>query len=560
LGNFMPRDPPGKYVPFMGLGSCKTGAGLLFKRLPSTFLKPGIPKGWRQKRHLVGLSKAVPGGLVVGLSRIFEGKGESYPSVNLEVVHGEAGLRKLFFVIIAIAAFFVGIFLYAFFRYLYPQWFGVNVPPGEAPPGKILVIAPHPDDETLAAAGVIARSVKKGIPVKVVVVTCGDGYPKAASALTGKRNPGAEDFLRLGKTRQKEAVAAMRVLGLPEEDLIFLGYPDSALEKLWDSNWEYENVYRGAATKTTSVPYTGAREPGAPYCGQSLVDSLTELIEDFRPTTVYYPHPGDEHPDHWATNAFVQYVLAKMNYQGQAFTYLVHCSYWPEPPLAQPDKPLKPPLEMTGEGGRWFDVPLTAEEIELKRRALNCYATQQKVMKPFLSAFIRSTELFCACSVPSVPVLTEAPASLPVSDLEAALAGARSKSNLGRLSLRLRNVPSLDSLGILKQGEFFWLVLKFPPPVSEKVNFKYELDLRFIFPGGQAKRLAYQISGQDVSVLAKSPNALIFPPAQVTKKENYLLIAIPDQDLRGALYVLFAGKTYLGGIMFAKTGYRLLKV
>lgn len=72
-------------------------------------------------------------------------------------------------------------------------------------------------------------------------------------------------------------------------------------------------------------------------------------------------------------------------------------------------------------------------------------------------------------------------------------------------------MPSLDSLGILKQGEFFWLVLKFRPPVSEKVKFKYELDLRFIFPGGQAKRLAYQISGQDVSVLAKSPNALIFP-------------------------------------------------
>jgi hypothetical protein len=75
-----------------------------------------------------------------------------------------------------------------------------------------------------------------------------------------------------------------------------------------------------------------------------------------------------------------------------------------------------------------------------------------------------------------------------------------------------------------------------------------------------AKRLAYHISGQDVGVLAKSPNALIFPPTQVTKKENYMLIAVPDQDLRGALYVLFAGKTYLGGIMFDKTDYRLLNL
>jgi hypothetical protein len=143
---------------------------------------------------------------------------------------------------------------------------------------------------------------------------------------------------------------------------------------------------------------------------------------------VYYPHPGDEHPDHWATNAFVQYVLAKMNYQGQAFTYLVHCSCRPEPPLAEPDKPLKPPLGMTGEGGRWFDVPLTAEEIELKRRALNCYATQQKVMKPFLSAFIRSTELFCACSVPSVPVLPKCPLPCPFPTLRLSLPGPGRKA------------------------------------------------------------------------------------------------------------------------------------
>ncbi|MGQ9825213.1 MAG: PIG-L deacetylase family protein, partial [Desulfotomaculales bacterium] len=83
---------------------------------------------------------------------------------------------------------------------------------GETAPGKILVIAPHPDDETLAAAGVIARSVKQGIPVRVVAITSGDGFSKAASALTGKNPPGASDFLLLGEARQKEAGEAAKVL------------------------------------------------------------------------------------------------------------------------------------------------------------------------------------------------------------------------------------------------------------------------------------------------------------------------------------------------------------
>ncbi|MGQ9825211.1 MAG: hypothetical protein ACUVSK_09465, partial [Desulfotomaculales bacterium] len=85
------------------------------------------------------------------------------------------------------------------------------------------------------------------------------------------------------------------------------------------------------------------------------------------------------------------------------------------------------------------------------------------------------------------------------------------------------------------------------------------LDLRFIFPGGQAKRLAYLVSGEKVSVLAKFPDPLFISPAAVAKKEKYLLIAVPARGLQEALYILFAGRTCFGGTMVAKTGYRLLK-
>jgi GlcNAc-PI de-N-acetylase len=46
--------------------------------------------------------------------------------------------------------------------------------PTPAAPGAVLVVAAHPDDEALGAAGVIARAVADGRPVFVAVVTNGD--------------------------------------------------------------------------------------------------------------------------------------------------------------------------------------------------------------------------------------------------------------------------------------------------------------------------------------------------------------------------------------------------
>lgn len=40
------------------------------------------------------------------------------------------------------------------------------------------MIAPHPDDEVLAAGGLINKAVKENIPVYVVVMTCGDAEGK----------------------------------------------------------------------------------------------------------------------------------------------------------------------------------------------------------------------------------------------------------------------------------------------------------------------------------------------------------------------------------------------
>jgi len=441
-----------------------------------------------------------------------------------------------------------------FFYFAYPQWFGVNVPAGEVPVQRVLVVAPHPDDETLGPGAMIARAVKKGTPVRVVLVTCGDGFTQAARAFTGKRHPTAADFRRLGEARRLETIRAMETLGLPANDVIFLGFPDGGMRHLWDDCWDYGHLYTGA-NGGDRVPYAWALKPGAPYCGESVVDALTGIIARFKPTDIYLPDPGDEHPDHWAVNAFVQYTLAKMNYRAHLYTYLVHRSYWPEPLLPQPGRPLKPPAEMLGIGTTWTEVPLTPEEINLKRRAIACYATQEKVMGPFLRAFIRNTELFGTSRVPVVSERGAPPTLSGGEDFASLVRDARADTSFYRLFYRLERIPDLSAVGMLHQDGRLWLVLQAAQPISNRVG--YRVDMRFFFPGGVVKRLDYEITGRRVQVSGPAQNCLDLPPAQVDGDAYRLLIAVPDARLKGARSVLIDGETYLGKVMFDKTDYRL---
>ena len=76
----------------------------------------------------------------------------------------------------------------------------------------ILVVAPHSDDEAIGCAGVMMNALAEGRRVGVVVVTNGDGFPQAASAISKKPVeqllPG--DYTALTGIRQKHSIDAMR--------------------------------------------------------------------------------------------------------------------------------------------------------------------------------------------------------------------------------------------------------------------------------------------------------------------------------------------------------------
>ncbi|HWN81625.1 MAG TPA: PIG-L family deacetylase, partial [Candidatus Udaeobacter sp.] len=94
---------------------------------------------------------------------------------------------------------------------------------------RILLLAPHPDDETLAVGGLLQQAVQAGARVRVVYVTDGENNPWAQRANERRWTIGAADRLRWCVRRRAEALAALAVLGIEPEHAVFLGFPDQRL-------------------------------------------------------------------------------------------------------------------------------------------------------------------------------------------------------------------------------------------------------------------------------------------------------------------------------------------
>lgn len=136
-----------------------------------------------------------------------------------------------------------------------------------APPAgrRILVLAPHMDDEVFGCGGTLALAVAAQSEVRVVFITDGSrGYdPSRAASLAPQERAAFERALV--ETRKAEARRAGSMLGYSEP--VFLDLPDG----------------RAAEAK-------GGAE------------RLARVIAELSPDVVFLPFPADSHPDHRATN------------------------------------------------------------------------------------------------------------------------------------------------------------------------------------------------------------------------------------------------------------------
>jgi len=261
---------------------------------------------------------------------------------------------------------------------------------------RLLVFAPHPDDETLAAGGLIQEALALDLPVRVCFFTMGDNN-EIASLFTRRHPvlmPGPARSA--GLRRQNEALAAAASLGLASNDVVFLGYPDSGTLDVWNHHWRALPPYRSPLTKANGVPYDAALTPGSAYAGEDILDDLDEVLRDFRPTHVFVPHPADHNVDHRAMNLFVRVALWNLAADGggapAVLAYPAHFVQWPVPRGFRPDVPAEPPTFLAAEA--WQEYALAPFQASNKLAALRRHHSQFLRAAPYFESFARKTELF----------------------------------------------------------------------------------------------------------------------------------------------------------------------
>lgn len=198
------------------------------------------------------------------------------------------------------------------------------------PSPTLVVVVPHPDDETLGFSGPIFATTASGGRVRVVVVTDGQAYCGACRVWKNgaPRDVGhslepctVRELVVFGHVRRRETLNAMEILGVSDADVSFLGYVDGSLDAAW---WSRD------------------RPPPLPECvdggelpeiwrdktGDRLLQELTAILqqeEDAR--LVFTTDPRDTHPDHVALFDFVEASLQRAGGERSLVTSLIHRSW-----------------------------------------------------------------------------------------------------------------------------------------------------------------------------------------------------------------------------------------
>jgi LmbE family N-acetylglucosaminyl deacetylase len=260
---------------------------------------------------------------------------------------------------------------------------------------RVLILAPHPDDETIATGGIIQKAVELGLPVHLVYLTYGDNNETAFTVYRKRPVVGGKAVQQMGLVRYDEALAATGALGLRPDQVTFLGYPDFRTLAIWAEHWGDCPPCMSMFTRTDVVPYPNALRPGTPYRADEILADVERMLREFRPTKVFVAHPADHNPDHLALYLFTRVALWNLadEIQPSVYPFLVHHPAWPEPSGLNPGLPLEPPARLEKDA-TWWSHGLTPAEVERKAAALQKHQTQYRVSASYLNSFMRSNELF----------------------------------------------------------------------------------------------------------------------------------------------------------------------
>ena len=267
------------------------------------------------------------------------------------------------------------------------------------PDDRVLVVAPHPDDESLGLGGILQKINQAHASVKIVYLT--NGESNELSSLFYQKRPMLlkSDFIKSGMTRKNEAIAAMAALGIGAKNLIFLGYPDGGTLNIWLKYWGRSKPFRSFFTRINEVPYPDSFSNGHPYKGDEIVRDFERILLAETPTHIFVTAPFDKNRDHQAAFLYLRTALFNVSSQlpvePKIHFYLIHAKNWPSPVKNMPDAPLGIPTHIDwNQEVQWWSQPLTRQEVEGKESSIRQYKSQMAYKKKFLLSFARSNEIF----------------------------------------------------------------------------------------------------------------------------------------------------------------------
>ena len=260
---------------------------------------------------------------------------------------------------------------------------------------RVLILAPHADDEIISSAGLIQQAVKTGAQVKIVYLTNGDNSLGSVIKENKNLKLNPNEFIALGEQRMLEAKNSTAVLGLKPDSLLFLGYPDQGLTAMLNKNYDPSKPYASKGTEFTYNPYSGTYQSGQDYTGTNVVNDLQTIIEAFKPTLIFVPHPRDAHPDHRATYLFLEKALNEITFKPIIFAYLIHYSNYPPTKQLATNQYLYPPKKLFTQEG-WYSYDLNPEQIVAKLAAVKQNVSQKEMGRvyDFLQSFVKKNEIF----------------------------------------------------------------------------------------------------------------------------------------------------------------------
>ena len=221
------------------------------------------------------------------------------------------------------------------------------------PKSRILLISPHPDDETLSSFQLLSQAISLGCSIKLILLT--DGNKRGLKA-----------------RRRVEFERVIKAMGISLKDVTYLDHKDGELNRL----------------------------------GEVVENQLQATISHYRPNYIVSPHPKDIHKDH----KFIGKMLYKIweessdqetdsSYNFTLLQYLIHYPpTYPWPRKLSPKSALLPPVNLLyfNDDNQWRTIKLKPKEVERKLNTLEIYQSQLKtpILRGLMYSLIRKNELF----------------------------------------------------------------------------------------------------------------------------------------------------------------------